>query len=114
MTVDQFSGQVPLHVVGKRRPDETLTISVTGDLDILSSAVFRAKVKALLRQPPSGVELDLSEVTFMDATGAREILRHHQSAVQRKLRWVTVAASLPVLLILRLLELAELLPPGGP
>jgi anti-anti-sigma factor len=81
-----------LFVVRVAPGDGTVRVTVAGDLDANSAASFRA----LAALPPGGVrrlELDLAQVTFLDAAGAREILRLRRAVLLGGGRLVIVATS---------------------
>jgi anti-anti-sigma factor len=54
--------------IGRSGPD---TLCLSGDLDLASSEQLAAELNRL----PSPLRLDVSNVTFMDSTGLRMILR---------------------------------------
>jgi anti-anti-sigma factor len=57
------------------RPTGTV-LSVRGDLDIATVPMLRGHVEGALESPsPRQVHLDLSETTFIDSTGCRELVR---------------------------------------
>ncbi|MEA2623887.1 MAG: hypothetical protein QOH61_2797 [Chloroflexota bacterium] len=70
-------------------------VRVRGELDVATAAALE---KLLLRERERGtvVELDLSELGFMDSTGLRVLLRAQQAAERGGWELVLTAASPPV------------------
>ncbi|GAA0908279.1 STAS domain-containing protein [Virgisporangium aurantiacum] len=88
-----------------------LRVTVAGDLDTFRATKFR-EVTAV---PPDGVrliELDLARVTFLDAAGAREVVRLQRTAMRDGYGLVITAASDVVRAVLTALDREDLLPTG--
>ena len=64
----------PFAVVRDRRPLGAV-LAVHGDLDVATVKVLRAEVDAVLAEPPVRLYLDLTDTTFIDSTGCRELVR---------------------------------------
>lgn len=64
----------PFAVVRDRRPLGAV-LAVQGDLDIATVKVLRSEVEAVLAEPTARLYLDLTEATFIDSTGCRELVR---------------------------------------
>lgn len=58
-------------------------ISVTGDLDIESSEVFRGAVLALMGESPPVIVVNLDGVPFMDSTGLSVLIACHKVAIAK-------------------------------
>jgi anti-anti-sigma factor len=55
-------------------PGESMTIAVAGELDIATAPRFTARLSELLRRGcPRELVIDLSEVSFIDASGLRAL-----------------------------------------
>ena len=61
------------------RPSGTV-LSVRGDLDIATVRTLRGEVDGLLQDAPAQVHVDLTETTFIDSTGCRELVRTAKKA----------------------------------
>ena len=89
----------------EHEPGFSLTVSetrvkVTGELDVLTAPlVIEAVVKAMT------VELDLSEVTFVDSTGVHALIQLRNRRSQLRI----VAISPPVKRVLEVTDIAEAL-----
>ena len=57
--------------VPTRRPD---TLRVTGDLDIVTAPELAAAVTAALATAPPALHIDLTGTTFLDSSGARQLV----------------------------------------
>lgn len=56
-------------VVETSRDGTTLVVSVRGEVDIATAPLLRAVLEGLPQSRPRRVEVDLSEVTFLDSQG---------------------------------------------
>jgi anti-sigma B factor antagonist len=52
-----------------------VTARISGELDIVSAGHLSGQIDALLAQTPSRLDLDLSELSFMDSSGLALLLR---------------------------------------
>jgi anti-anti-sigma factor len=90
-------------------------IALTGELDMQSSARFRAEVSAILREQPvpTSIEVDLAGVTFVDSLGLGTLVVAQRICAELDVR-LTVAN--PTAQVARLLEVsgmaAHLADPG--
>jgi anti-anti-sigma factor len=74
--------------------DDTLVVALGGDIDCSNADELHARVRTELTEVPAGqVVLDLADVTFIDSTGVRLLLkakdeaeRHGTTFVLRGLR----------------------------
>lgn len=106
--MDFFSDR--LMVTGSDFGDGRVRMTVVGDLDALQAAAFRRHLMAMLpRDRVHRLEVDMEQVTFLDAAGMREVLRLRQVAAERGQQLVITAASLPVDLVLTLVGQRDLL-----
>lgn len=83
-------------------PEGVLLLELTGEVDLATSGRFRNHVDEARERGASTVIVDLSEVTFVDSTMLRELLRAHNETRDSGGRLVLAGAQPAVL---RLLEL---------
>lgn len=74
----------PLSTVA-RRDGEAVRIAVAGEIDLGTSPRLRSAVLAAIDapSPPGEVKIDLSSVTFMDASGVAALLAGREAARRR-------------------------------
>jgi anti-sigma B factor antagonist len=83
-------------------PEGVALLVMAGEIDLATSGGFRDHVDSALDRGARGFVVDLAEVTFMDSTMLRELLRAHHDLVGAGGRLVLAAVGAPVA---RLLEL---------
>jgi len=83
-------------------PDGVVLLAMAGEIDLATSGHFRESVEVALGAGSQAMVLDMAEVTFMDSTMLRELLRAHKDLDASGGRLVLAAAQ-PA--IRRLLEL---------
>lgn len=88
--------------------DETVEITVTGELDFGSAGRLEAALAPLVRQADQ-VRVRLDRVTFFDAAGARALVRAARVCRSRSARFVVVAPSVPVQRVLGITGLHRIL-----
>ena len=82
---------------------KTVTMVVRGELDIRQAPALRAAITALLnRGDVTAIDLDISDVTFIDSTGLGTIVVAHRIA---KAHGVTLQITASTLFAPRLLSL---------
>src|SRR5690349_12408969 len=79
---------------------ETTTLRVHGAIDLAERGRFDAAVHAALRRPRTVVELDLTDVDFMDSSGVQVLLGARRAVRAVNARLVLVDPSLAVLRVL--------------
>lgn len=79
-----------------------VVLELAGELDLAVSERFRSLIDEAVAERPSLVVADIAEVSFMDSTMLRELLRAHRTLEEGASRLVVAAAQPPVQ---RLLEL---------
>lgn len=86
-------------------------LAVRGDLDLLTAPVLAEEVEKALATPAPLV-LDLTGTTFLDSSGAREIVRAARAAARAgvPLQAVCPPGNRAVWLVFDLLDLAALVP----
>lgn len=87
-------------------------LTVRGDLDIATAPQFALAVDALLDAGPDAVVVDLTPTTFLDSSGARELMRisRKAAAAGATLHVVAPRSNGPVRLTIDLLDLGQLVP----
>jgi anti-anti-sigma factor len=83
-------------------PKGVSLLLLAGEIDLATSGRFRAHVESAVQSRVRGLVVDLSEVTFMDSTMLRELLRAHHDIGGAGGRLVLADVRAPVS---RLLEL---------
>jgi anti-sigma B factor antagonist len=74
---------------------KTVTMAVRGELDMCQAPAVRAAITALLnRGDLTAIELDLSDVTFIDSTGLGTIVVAHRIAADLGVTLQVTASSL--------------------
>ena len=68
-------------------------LTVSGELDLSSSAELRRHVETSLKNGRNCVVIDLSEVTHMDSTGLAALIAAHQLTSERRGRLALVSAA---------------------
>jgi anti-anti-sigma factor len=58
-----------------------LVLALIGEFDLAAAAALREQLDAAKETADRGVVLDLTEVTFVDSAGLRELLRAHGALV---------------------------------
>jgi len=104
------SGAVPLELSRRTGPDGSQVVSVAGELDIATAEQAYAYISEVIDSWPTTVSVDLSGLTFCDASGLgvlAKIARHARQA-GRQLRLTSARPSL--LKIIRLTGLDALFP----
>jgi anti-sigma B factor antagonist len=93
------------------RPSATV-LSVCGDLDIATVRTLRGEVDSLLQAAPAQVHVDLTETTFIDSTGCRELVRaaKHGRAVGVPVSLVVPVENWRVRRVVDFMQFGELLP----
>jgi anti-anti-sigma factor len=88
------------------------TLRVRGELDIATAPQLSAAVADVLASGASSLVIDLSETTFLDSSGARQLVRAARAAGERdaSLQVLCPAGNRPVRLVLDLLELHRAVP----
>lgn len=96
-----------IEVVGSK----SVTVSVRGELVMENAPRLRNALTALLnRGDVTGVDLDLADVTTIDATGAGTVIVAHRIAVNVYVALRLTAVSACTAQLLRLMAAADLVP----
>lgn len=71
--------------------DDRCTIDVSGELDIAAVDDLLGTAESCLGHTPTGLTIDLGQVTFIDSSGLGALVRVRKSATQRHLGFALVA-----------------------
>ena len=87
-------------------------LTVRGDLDLATAPQLGAAVEALLPASPRGLVVDLTPTTFLDSSGARQLVHIARAAADHgvPLHIVVPPTNAPVRLTVDLLELRSVVP----
>jgi anti-anti-sigma factor len=87
-------------------------LRVRGELDVATVPRLAESVEAELSASPRSLVVDLTETTFLDSSGARQIVRSARRAAEAgaTLQVVCPRGNTPVRLVIDLLELDRLVP----
>lgn len=87
-------------------------LRVRGELDVATSPQLGGAVADVLETGAQSLVVDLSETTFLDSSGARQLVRaaRHAANVGAALEVVCPAGNRPVRMVLELLELHRAVP----
>ena len=80
-----------MHVSVLGYPDDSVVVTVRGNLDIDSATVFATTLHQVLDRPHPRIVVDLSGVEFCDSTGLSAFVAGHNQA-NRSGGWVRLAA----------------------
>ena len=87
------------------RSEWPATLVISGELDVASGPVLEHAVARVVDGQGEDFRLDLSELTFMDSTGARSLVRVHHRLESIGRRLVLVSPTPPVRRVIELLGL---------
>jgi anti-anti-sigma factor len=87
-------------------------LDVRGELDLLTAPALAAAVDQALAGRPSLLAIDLTATTFIDSSGARQLVRAARGASRAGtvVQLVCPPGNRPVRLVIDLLDLAALVP----
>ncbi len=102
--------------VTAQQPDHTVSVvHIAGEVDMLSGPSLQGHLGKVLATRPQRLIIDLSQVSFMAATGLAVLINAKRAAAQQgttlQLRGISSAAALP-LKTTELAYLFEILPPA--
>ena len=84
-------------------------VRVTGDIDLATAPEFRQRLEAVIAAGICNLDLDLSDVTFLDSRGLQVLLAVRQSLHDRHQRLRVLNPSKPVLRVFELSGMLEVL-----
>jgi anti-sigma B factor antagonist len=85
------------------------TLFVAGELDISSAPAFERAVSQALDGQGQEIRLDMSELTFMDSTGAKALVGVHKHVERLGRRLVVVSPTPEVRMVLEILGLDQMI-----
>ena len=87
-------------------------LRVRGELDLATAPRLVEAVESQLSQQPQSLVVDLTDTTFLDSSGARQLVRIARRAAEESvaLEVVCPRANRPVRLVVDLLELRAVVP----
>ena len=85
------SGAGPALTVAVTEQDASVTVTVTGELDVSTVPAFNKELSELRNNSAATLVLDLSGTTFMDSTGLSAVLVAEMHARMRGQRFKVVA-----------------------
>jgi anti-anti-sigma factor len=98
-----------MDIVGGTR--RTVRAEIAGALDTSNSHILQARLLAALRdRHPAFLDIDLTNVTFMDCSTVSALIRIHATAERSSCRMRIVN---PQSIVVRILEVFDLLEPFG-
>jgi len=68
----------PFRMEQEPGPPGVVLLVLAGEIDLATSGQFRDAIEGALAAPGSSVVIDMTDVTFMDSTMLRELLRAHK------------------------------------
>jgi len=94
---------------------ESVRVSVRGELVMQDAPGLRNTLTALLnRGDVTGIDIDLSDVTTIDATGAGTLIVAHRIAANVRVNLRLTAVSQPTVRLLTLMAATDLVPVASP
>jgi anti-anti-sigma factor len=87
-------------------------LTVRGELDLVTVPVFAAAVDTAIKSRPAALAIDLTQTTFMDSSGARQLARTAKQATSAEvtLHVVVPKSNGAVRLTIDLLDLGAVVP----
>jgi anti-sigma B factor antagonist len=94
--------------------DGVTVVTLAGELDLAAAPVLRERLAEAAGSAERGVVLDMAEVTFVDSSALRELLRARAALEAAGARLVLAAVGPPVARLLELTQTSDvlLLAPG--
>jgi anti-sigma B factor antagonist len=84
---------------------DTITVKVTGDVDLYTSTQVRAAIIKAIGKAPKAVAVDLRGVVYMDSSGVATLIEGLRAAAPGKVAFSLAAPSRPVMKVLGLARL---------
>ncbi len=82
-----------------------ITLRIAGEVDLYSSPELRAAVQKHLPRAKTALRIDLSHVGYMDSSGVATLVEGMRNAQAKKIEFVLVTPSEPVMKVLQLSRL---------
>jgi stage II sporulation protein AA (anti-sigma F factor antagonist) len=106
---DSYAGPPAFCMEALPAPEGVLLLRLEGELDVATTPRFRTEVQRALEAGTKAVIVDLEEVTFMDSSMLKELLRAHSQLSHRGGLLVLAAVQSAVQRLLELTRTSELL-----
>jgi anti-anti-sigma factor len=106
---DPYGGPPAFAIETLSAPDGVLLLRLEGELDVATTPRFRTEVERGLEAGKQAVVIDMEEVTFMDSSMLKELLRAHSELSPRGGVLVLAAVHPTVRRLLELTRTSELL-----
>jgi anti-anti-sigma factor len=88
-----LQGSQPGFEVQASLSDGRHTLVLSGELDLAVAAGLEATIRGLCGEDGSSIALDLSQLTFMDSTGLRAVLRAQELCAEHGYDFLVTAGS---------------------
>jgi anti-anti-sigma factor len=85
----------------------TVSLTLSGTMDIINIGDFTGEVDRLCRMSGKNIEIDLSQVSYIDSTGVSLLLRLYKHQKQQEKRFDIVKISEKAMSIISLCSLAD-------
>ncbi len=89
----RFSGMGEIMKINEKLEGDTLTISLEGNLDDLSSPLIEEKIGREIEDRAEKLFLDLDAVNYISSAGIRVLILAHKAAVKRGKEFAVVSMS---------------------
>ena len=100
--------------ISSRRDGSAAVVALAGELDLHGAGLFDAEVQRLLTAPVSRLEIDASDLEFVDSSGLRSVVQARASAEAIGATFHISAVTPAVSRVIEIAGLADLLLPAGP
>jgi len=105
--LDHLSQQTELAIVTRSEAD-ALILALSGELDLDSSSLLEQEIEAGAANGSPHLVIDLSGLEFIDSSGLRTLLRAHERARERDLRFSLIRGGPTVHRVFELTRMDEI------
>jgi anti-anti-sigma factor len=105
-----LQGSQPTFEVQQSVRDGRHTLILSGELDLAVAAGLEATILGLCGEGVNAIELDLSQLTFMDSTGLRAVLRAQELCAEHGYDFLVIPGNGQVQRLLELTGTTDVLP----
>ena len=97
-----------------RRDDErgSVTVALRGELDLHGAGMLAVRMADVIDSDAPAIEIDASEVTFIDSSGIKSLLDARQAALEAGVEFSVGSASDRFVRVARVTGVSKLLGPG--
>ena len=96
MTEKHPDRPAPFSIERAQAPEGAVLLVVTGEIDLATSGRFRSHIEQAVAGGIRLLVVDLTDVTFMESTMLRELLRARDDLAETGARMIIAGAGLPV------------------